>query len=197
MCRRVASQQPDKFMDAKKAIITVGRALWEEGLVTSHGGNISCRIAENRILITKTSTKLGFLSEKDLIEVPIPSTKEDFPQASSELIVHSTIYQLTDAQCVVHAHPPFTVTLSLMNMDIEALDTEGKLTYRRCPVIEVNNPHASWELAQSVAEALKNHQIVCVKGHGTFAKGKTLDEALFYSSAVEFSAKLLFNLKVK
>ncbi|BAT72465.1 L-fuculose-phosphate aldolase [Thermosulfidibacter takaii ABI70S6] len=182
-------------MNLKEQIIFTGRILWEEGLVTSHGGNISAKSGDKRIIITKSGTKLGFLTASNLVEVPLPSTQREYPEASSELIVHSTVYELTDAACMVHAHPPSAVALSLVMDSIAPKDIEGKLTYKECPVIEVSKPHASPELAQAVAEALKDHKIVCVKGHGTFAKGKNLDEALFYTSALEFSAKVLLKLQ--
>ncbi len=177
-------------------IIEAGRALWEEGLVTSHGGNISVRVSEDHLIITKTGTKLGFLKDEDLIQIPIGSTKEEYPQASSELIVHSEIYKgVFDAKAVVHAHPFFTVLLSLKLKEIIPLDVEGRLTFKVCPVVEVGKPHASEELAKAVSSYLEKHPVVCVKGHGTFARGRNLDEALFYTSSVEFSSKLIFYTK--
>ena len=179
----------------KEKLAEIGRVLWEEGLVTSHGGNLSVRTSPRQILITKTGTKLGFLKPDDFLKVPIPSSKEEFPEASSELIVHSEIYMQTDHKAVVHAHPPHTVALSFLQEKIIPPDTEGRLTYKECPVIEVKRPHASEELAEAVARALRTNRIVCVKGHGTFAAGQKVEEALFFTSAVEFSARLIFLLK--
>ncbi len=173
-------------------LILAGRVLWEEGLVTSHGGNLSIRTGSHTIIITKTGTKLGFLNKEDFIEVPIPSSKKVFPEASSELVVHSQIYlENPQATAVVHAHPLATVALSFHLEEITPMDVEGKLTFKSCPVIEVKKPHASKEMAQKVATCLKEYQIVCVKGHGTFATGKNLEEALFFTSSLEFSSKLL------
>ncbi len=178
-------------MDRYRELITVGRALWEEHLVTSHGGNLSLRLSPNKALITRTGAMLGFLKESDIIEVTIPSTREQFPKASSELVVHSRIYELTEAQAVVHAHPPITVFISLSSREIAPEDVEGKLTFSRCPIIEVEKPHASEEMAEAVAYHLKKNTIVCVRGHGTFARGKSPEEALFYTSSLEFSSRIL------
>ena len=193
VCRRVALRWPlERLMKAYDDMITTGRLLWEEGLVTSHGGNLSVRVSQDRILITKTGTKLGTLEISDLIEVPLSSDRKEFPEASSELVVHQAIYTRTGAKAVVHAHPPYTVAMAEFTDEIVPRDVEGRLTYGKCPVVSVEKPHASEELAEAVAEALKKCKIVCVKGHGTFAVGKSLDEALFLTSSLEFSCKLLF-----
>ncbi len=172
-------------------LITTGRILWEEGLVTSHGGNLSCRFKDS-IIITKTGTKLGFLKEEDFVLVPLHGKPSDYPEASSELIVHLKIYENTEAKAVIHAHPPFTVALSLNLTEIVPIDIEGKLTFRKCPVIEVEKASASVELSEKVTEQLKNHKIICVKGHGTFCAAQTLEETLFFTSAVEFTSKIIF-----
>lgn len=173
-----------------KRLISAGKVLWEEGLVTSHGGNLSCRYKDG-IIITKTGTRLGFLEEKDFTIVPINSNPQEHPEASSELVVHLEIYKKTEAQAVIHAHPPFTVALSLQINEIVPLDTEGLLTFKRCPVIEVEEASASFELAQKTASHMEHYEIICVKGHGTFSAARDVEKALFLTSAVEFASKIL------
>ena len=176
-------------MDVIDKLIEAGRVLWEEGLVTSHGGNLSVRQGDS-VFITRTGTKLGFLKKTDFVKVPIGVNK--FDAASSELIVHMAIYEHTTFKAVVHAHPKSAVALSFSLKEIVPLDFEGKLIFERCPVIDVSIPHASSELAGAVVECMKNgNRIVCVKGHGTFAASDNLEEALFLTSSLEFSACLL------
>src|SRR3972149_4826351 len=43
-----------------------GRMLWEAGLVSSHGGNISVRLPAGGLLVTRTGAELGRLSEGGL-----------------------------------------------------------------------------------------------------------------------------------
>jgi L-fuculose-phosphate aldolase len=62
-----------------------------------------------------------------------------------------------------------------------------------CPEIPVvsGNPGTD-EIAHNVAEALCRGHIVIVRGHGTFAAGKTLDEAYIYTSVAEYACRILF-----
>ncbi len=47
----------------------VGRMLWEAGLVSSHGGNMSVRLPDGGLLVTRTGAMLGRISEGDLVTV--------------------------------------------------------------------------------------------------------------------------------
>lgn len=177
----------------KRKIIEAGRIVWEEHLVTSHGGNISFMESIERIYITNTGTKLGFLEEKDISIIPLKATREEYPHISSEWTIHRTIYEKTNKKAIIHAHPLAVVTLSLLGYKvIEAIDREGMLTFTKAPVIEDMDDKLA--LANVVAENLKEYYIVCIKGHGTFSAANTLEEAIFYTSSLEFSAKIILNL---
>src|SRR4030042_122482 len=52
-----------------KEFRAVGRMLWEAGLVSSHGGNMSVRLPDGGLLITRTGAMLGRLDEGDLVTV--------------------------------------------------------------------------------------------------------------------------------
>jgi len=62
-----------------------------------------------------------------------------------------------------------------------------------CPEIPVvGGEPGTDEIARNVAEALRGSHIVIVRGHGTFAAGKTLDEAYIYTSIAEYACRILF-----
>jgi L-fuculose-phosphate aldolase len=69
----------------------------------------------------------------------------------------------------VHAHPPSAVTLSLVE---KKLELPGKVA-----IVGTNAGIVAGVLAHEIACELKKHPLVIVKGHGTFAIGKTLEEA--------------------
>jgi len=167
----------------------VGRDLHEGGMVTSHGGNLSVRRGQ-RLIITRTGAMLGHLGEGDLIELSLDD--EFHPQASRELPLHKAVYRNTQAGALVHAHPPYTIALSLSHAWIEPVDAEGAFVLPRVPVVEVENPIGSQELAQAVARALVNFPVMVVKGHGSFARGKDLLEAYHYTSVLEASSRILW-----
>src|SRR3989304_3682802 len=89
----------------------VGQELSRRGLVPSHSGNLSIRLGD-RLHITKRGCMLGSIREQDVIETGLNRNDRTTPRASAELNVHRTIYNLTPALAIVHAHSPHAADLS-------------------------------------------------------------------------------------
>lgn len=49
----------------------VGRDLYASGAVSSHGGNLSVRLDDERMVITRSGSMIGRLSEDDIIETSL------------------------------------------------------------------------------------------------------------------------------
>lgn len=173
----------------------IGRDIFLRGLISSHAGNMSTRVV-NRIYITRTSSMLGKLRQQDLIELELGQDKNDVPLASSELIVHTAIYQKTNALSIVHAHPPYATLLSMVQDEIVPIDAEGKYMFTKIPVVTPRQAIGSDESARFVSAALQNFKIVLVRGHGSFARGETLEEAFMYTSSLESSSFYLWQLSL-
>lgn len=177
-----------------KDFIDIGRDMFVRGLVSSHAGNMSVR-AGNLVYITRTRSMTGRLSPSDIIEVDIERPDDpNLNRASTEYAVHRAIYMSTGAGAVVHAHPPYATLLSFAG-ELVPVDAEGSYHFKRIRVACPQNPIASVETAQLVSEELKESRIVLVRGHGSFARGKTLEEAYMLTSTLESSAFYLYHLK--
>ena len=168
----------------------IGRELARMNLISSHGGNMSVRMGE-RILITRRGCMLSQLGKDDLIEVDLMKEDSGVIMASSELIVHRAIYQETSALAVLHCHPPSAILLSLFVDEIIPLDSEGSYLLRRVPVLSWERTVGSEEVAKGVSAGLKDYKVVMVRGHGSFAIGEMLEEALMFSSALEVSSQIV------
>ena len=176
---------------------TVGRDLSTRGLISSHSGNLGIRLGE-RLIITRRGSRLSCLQEPDLIETGISKNDRATPLASIELAVHRAIYQETPALAIVHAHPPHAVALSLVETEIVPNDAEGLAIVGRIPVLGCNmevRPGRLADLADMIAQALKQHRIVMVRGHGCFAIGQLLEEAHNCTTALEESCQVICLLK--
>ena len=173
---------------------TVGHDLFTRGLVSSNSGNLSIRLGE-RMIITRRGCKLGCLQEHDLIETGVSRNDRSTPLASIELAVHRAIYQQTPALAVVHAHSPHAVALSLTETEIVPSDTEGLSIVGRVPVLGWNMKVRPGGLADIIAGALKQHRIVMVHGHGSFAIGQLLEEAHNCAAMLEESCRVICLLK--
>ncbi len=173
----------------------IGRDMYVHNLVSSHGGNISVRFGD-RIIIKRRGAMLGRLKPHDLIETGLEKNDSGVALASTELIVHRAIYKATPALAVVHAHPRTAIALSLSRDEIVPIDNEGSYLLKKIPVVSEEFASGTPQMAQKVAEALKNYKIVMLRGHGSFATGQTLDEAFHWSSTLEESCQIALAVKL-
>ncbi len=175
----------------------VGRQLLQRGLITSHVGNASVRKGDH-MYITRHLAMLGDLEKGDVVKVPyVDEDPSKTANVSKEYPVHREIYDITAADAVIHAHPAHAIVLSLVKKVIKPLDAEGKILVGEVPVIatrKVAEVVGNRQVAKAVAGSLKKWRVVMVKGHGSFAAGKTLEEALCYTSALEDSSKIILAL---
>jgi len=173
----------------------IGHALFTEGLVSCSSGNLSMRWGE-RLLITHRGSTLSSIVEADLVETGITKNDRATPLASIELEVHRSIYKKTSALAVVHAHPPYAVALSFMENEIIPCDVEGKNLLSKVPILGKDMAAVKpGDLAEEIAEALEQYNVVLVRGHGTFAASQLLEEAYYYTTTLEQSCRLLYLLK--
>jgi len=173
---------------------TAGRDLFARGLISSSSGNMSIRMGD-RIIITRRGSMLNGLHERDLIETGVDKNSRATPLASVELPVHRAIYQQTSAMAVVHAHPPHAVALSLKETGIVPKCPEGLDTIGKVPVLGWDMEVKSGILAEEIAAALKEHRIIMVRGHGSFAVGQLLEEAYNITTLMEENCHVCCLLK--
>ncbi len=166
------------------------------GLLEFKGGNLSVRIDENDMLITKRSVAKAIPSLDDIVRTSIVADDEGAYQASSAMEIHRAIYQATDAMAVIHAHPSKTVSLSLFLDELVPIDENGLLYLR--PKVSVVAPPTlfGWNrVATEMGDCLRTEKVVVQKWHGTFAKGADLAEAFHRTRAVEFMSAHLIRVE--
>jgi len=173
---------------------SVGRALLELGLVGSHSGNMSIRHGSS-LYITRHGAMLGFLETKDIIKTGMARGSRGSEAASREKDVHRAILRDSGARAVIHAHPIYAIALSLVSDEIVPVDVEGSFYLPRIPVITFARASASQEMEDVLPRALKKSRAVMVRGHGSFAVGRTLDESLQFTSVLESSARIVLRVK--
>ncbi|MFA5348571.1 MAG: aldolase [Methanoregula sp.] len=163
----------------------IGKRLFAEHLVGGNFGNISIRRGKEGFFIKRSGAFLDVATEPVFVTL-----KGDAPpEASSEYRVHLEVYRQTSYEAVVHAHPPYAIAASLVSDEIVPEDSEGKMFCPKIPVVQ--GAPGSQEIAENVTCALVSSKLVIVRGHGTFAAGKTLDEAYVYTSLAEHSCRVL------
>ena len=173
----------------------IGRDLYVQGLVSSHGGNVSIRVGD-RLIIKRRGAMLGRLKPHDLIETGIEKNDSAVALASTELLAHRTIYMQTPALAIVHCHPRAAIALSLSREEIVPVDNEASYLLKKVPVVWEEFASGTPEMANKLAVALQQYKIVMLRGHGSFAIGQTLDEAFHWSSTLEESCQIALYVKL-
>ena len=165
-------------------IAGIGRKLVLYGLTHAFYGNISVR-TDGGLLITCSGSMLDEIDENMVVFRPLDDGDGPDAVASSEIIVHRRIYRQTSAQAVIHVHSPYAVALSMLSEDDYLIprDAECQQFLQRIPVVEGGT--GSPELAANMAGALSGHKAAIVRGHGTFAAGRTLREAYIHACTTE------------
>ena len=173
----------------------IGRDLYVAGLTSSHGGNISVRLGD-RVVIKRRGAMLGRLKPEDLIETGLEKNDSGVVLASTELIVHRAIYLATPALAIVHAHTRTAISLSLSRDEIIPIDNEASYLLKKVPVLQVEFASGTPDMANTIAEGLKEYKIVMLRGHGCFSTGQTLDEAFMWASVLEECCDIILEQKI-
>jgi L-fuculose-phosphate aldolase len=163
----------------------IGKRLFAEHLVGGNFGNMSVREGDKGFFIKRSGAYLDNPGEPVFVPMEGTAPKE----ASSEYRVHRAVYATSPYRAIVHAHPPYAVALSLVLDEVVPQDSEGEMFCPKIPVVQVLP--GTDVLAARVAGGLTRAPVVIAHGHGTFAAGKTLDEAFTLTSLAEHSCRVI------
>ena len=167
----------------------IGEDLYTAQMISSHGGNLSIRLGD-RVIIKRRGAQLGRLKPHDLIETRLDKNDSGVALASTELLVHRTVYLNTPALAICHCHPRTAVAFSFSRDELIPIDNEASYLLKKIPVITEEFASGTPQMANKVANALKDYKIIMLRGHGSFAIGSTLEEAFHWSSTLEESAQM-------
>jgi L-fuculose-phosphate aldolase len=175
-------------------IVEVGRRLWTRGFVASNDGNISVRIAPDRLLMTPANVSKGFMTAEMMVVTDMDgAVVEAAPgrKPSSEIQMHLVAYrERPDIGAVVHAHPPLSTGFAVAGIPLDrAVLAEVVTTLGSIPIARYGTP-STRELAESVAPYVKAHDGLLLANHGALALGKDLFGAYYKMETIEHFARI-------
>ena len=163
-------------------------------LLEWYGGNISVRLG-NDLLINRTRAIATERGAMPVVRTGIFEDDENTPWASSALAIHRAIYQRTDAQTIIHAHPRHATLLSFFVDEIVPVEENGFLYIGPGARVIAAPVLYGWNLvADALADALRDRRAVMLKWHGSFVKGDTLDEAMHATRGLNNAAEFILRL---
>ncbi len=184
-------------MNLKTELVNCVKALYTLGLNTAISGNQSVRFERIWMWITPSEVPRYKMRTTDLIKVNIETkTITGKHKPSREWVMHTKIYENTDANAIIHCHSPYTLGISISSRFKEVIE-EAKIIVGD-PVIIENIPSGSVELASNVSKCFEDNRVraVIIKNHGVVAIGKNLDKARSVVESLEEWSKVLTVCKI-
>jgi autoinducer 2 (AI-2) kinase len=176
--------------DIEHQIISIVDELYDAGLITPKGGNVSARIPDSdELWITPTQLYKGGLTQETLIRVSLQGKKlEGRDQPSVELPMHLLIYRTRqDVDAVIHTHAPMATIVGLFEEPIPPLTIET-IALAGAPVVRFLLSGTK-EQSQAVVDALGDGSAALLQNHGLLTVGKDLREAANKAQQLEFAAR--------
>lgn len=183
--------QPTEF-ELRQQIVEIGRLMYSKGWVAANDGNISARIAPDRILATPTQISKGRMREDDLIICDLEGRKlSGTRNCTSEILMHLTVYAMRpDVQAVVHAHPPVATGFAVAGRALDhALIPEVIINLGAIPLAEYGLPGTP-ELSDKLKPYIPSHDALLMANHGAVSYGADLDRAFFHMETLEHFARI-------
>ena len=170
------------------------RQLAERGLIAGQDGNVSVRIAPDRVLVTPRGLVKALLRPSDMVEVDMRGRSRGVRRnPTSELDLHLRILRARpDVGAVVHAHPPTATGFAVAGQGFDAFVLpELILQMGRVPVVPYGTPGTP-ELGDRVEPFIAGHDALLLANHGAVTVGATLDAAWIRMESLEHAARIIF-----
>lgn len=183
--------------DAKKAILDIGRRMYEKQFAAANDGNISIRISDNEILATPSGVSKGFMKKKMLVITDLDGNViEGDLKPSSELKMHLRVYKEDPLiRCVCHAHPPYCTAASITEEKLDApILAEAVISLGDVPIL----PYAelgSFQIPDMIAPYVTTHNGVILSNHGAVTWADDPYGAFYRLESMEFYAKICLMTK--
>ncbi|HIH76156.1 MAG TPA: class II aldolase/adducin family protein [Methanomassiliicoccales archaeon] len=176
-------------------VVRYGRLLYEKGLTSGTGGNISARVGDLMVITPSGSCK-GMLDQNELVTVDIVTGRAVSGRPSMETPFHLTVYRnRPDVNGVVHVHPRFCTVLACAGTPVDpALTPEGLMVLgKRVPLIPYATPGTD-DLAVMLGREVEGADAFLLESHGAIAVGKGLKDAFHRMETLEAHAELQYRL---
>lgn len=179
--------------EAKKAILDIGKRMFDRGFVAANDGNISCRVGPNALWTTPTGVSKGFMTQDMLVKVDLNGKVIlGKGKPSSELKMHLRVYQENpEVMGVTHAHPPVATSFAIAGISLDkAILPEAVVQLGSVPIAHYATP-GTQEVPDSIAPYCKTHNGVLLANHGALSWGKDIYQAYYRLESMEYYAQVL------
>lgn len=182
----------------RAAVVAVCRRLWDRGLVAGQDGNVSVRVAGDRLLVTPAGFSKTDLTAEALATVALDGTVVGGAHPpSSELAVHLAAYRHRgDVGAVVHAHPPTATAFAVAGETLPStVLAEITVLLGPVPLVPYATPGTPG-VAERFAPWWDGHDAFLMANHGALTLGADLRAAHQRMESLEHAARILWGARV-
>ena len=180
--------------DPRAEMVRAINELYQLGLITATGGNVSVRVEEREeCWITPSQLYKGDLRPELMVRIDLSGNvlDEGVPAPSSEWPMHTAIYRARpEVRAIVHAHAPYATILALSGLPFLPVTTEAAF-FREVPVVPFIMPGTK-ELAEAVVKAMGCTPVCLLQNHGVVVAATSLRRACNILEVVERTAQLIW-----
>lgn len=173
--------EKDAFIPERTAVARFMARLYDRGLTTAGGGNISFRLSDSLFCITPTSLDKSCLNAKQIAIVTLDGTNlTPENNLSIETEMHRLILKArTDINAVVHAHPVYATAFTALETQDGQPPIDTHITAEGYyllgdPVVVPYAKQGSALLAANMARASATSDVLLMENHGVATLAKTL-----------------------
>lgn len=179
--------------EARRQLLAIAQELHARGWLANHDGNVTLRLAGDRLLATPTAVSKRVLTESDLIVLDRDDrVVQGGRKAFSELKMHRAIYAARpDAQAVVHTHAPSATALAVAGLAVEPrIIAEAVVSLGdSVPMLAYAFPNSADQVA-ALSKAAVAVDAVTLANHGLLTWGDDLEQAFLRAELVEHLATI-------
>ncbi|MEG1458415.1 MAG: class II aldolase/adducin family protein [Acetivibrio sp.] len=179
--------------EAKKAILEVGKRMYQKGFVAANDGNISCKVGPDTLWTTCTGVSKGFMTLDMLVKMNTSGKiLMGSRKPSSEVKMHLRVYEENpEVMAVTHAHPPIATSFAIAGISLDkAVLPEAVVQLGTVPIAKYATP-STQEVPDSIAPFCKEYNGVLLANHGALSWGKDIMEAFYRLESMEYYATIL------
>ena len=183
-----------KYTHERKQIVEISQRLHKLGCLAACDGNISIRVAEDKILITPSARPKAFITAKEIVQMNLKGESQNGVPSSEKQMHLSVYHKVSEAKAVIHAHPPAAIAWSIAHPDLKELPcdscSELILALGKVPIVPYARP-GTIEMGINLKKYLPETKVMILSRHGSLTWGENIEEAYFGQERLEHSAKLL------
>lgn len=181
-----------QFKQERREAAYILRRLYERGLTTTSGGNVSVRAGGDRFVVTPSGNDKARVRARDVVVMGFDGVNHTPDlRPSVEASMHARILQVVPGVgAVVHAHPPTASAFTCAETPIDLTLVSETYAILEQPVMAPYAISGSDALAESVARCAARSSTVLLQNHGVLVTGATLMQAYDRLEVLEAAARI-------